>query len=92
MAKRKVGAKAETPYNLTVKILGKFFTSTGATLVDAVNNLEIRNAKGMSVWKVEHNGKVVEKILGGPLTFRLFNSAGMVREIVLKNFTTLFNL
>lgn len=84
--------KQVNPYILTVKVLGKLWKSTGETFEEAINNLNIKNAKGMSVWKLGYSGLLKEKIVAPLLTFRVLNTKGSIRDIALKNFKSLFGL
>jgi len=78
------------PYSITVKVLGKLHTATGGTLDEAISNLKIKNAKGMSVWKVSHNGVVRERVIMPAQTFRVFGFHGMARDIVMKHINEIF--
>lgn len=91
MKKKKiVKEKKEDLYKVSVKMMGKFFTSTGVTLDGALGKIEIRNPRGVSVWRVEHNGKIIEKILQPFITTNIFRTHGTLREVALKKFSLLF--
>ena len=77
-------------YSIQVKCFGKWWASKGETLEAAISNMKIPNAKGMSIWKVVHNGNVKEKVVGHLITSRLLNSRGVVKEVAMKQFKLLF--
>ena len=78
-------------FKVSVKVLGKFYNAQGATLEDAISKLDIKNPKGMSVWKVERNGKTREKVLQPFITANLFKAHGIYRDIAIKKFSLLFD-
>lgn len=82
--------KNKDGYKVSVKVLGKYWTSNGETLEEALSKLKIPNAKGLSVWKVEYDGRVKEKIMMPNITARLFGMSGLAKEIALKQFRTMF--
>ena len=75
---------------ISVKNQGKIWTSDGKNLEEAITNLKIPNAKGMSVWKVDADGEIREKIVAPSVTYRLFNTHGITRDVALKQFKLLF--
>ena len=80
------------PYTASVKILGKFYQSTGVTAKEAIQSLPITGiAKGMAILSVTHDGKVKEKVMTSPQTFRLFSGGRIMREVALKNISLLFD-
>ena len=87
--KKKLDEKLDN-YKVTVKILGKFYQNEASTLEDAILGLKIPNAKGISVWTMEHLGKKIERVLQGALTMRLFSLNGLAKEVALKQLVTRF--
>lgn len=81
-----------TPYKATIKVMGKTYEATGPTIKDAISNLKPTNCKGKGILVVSKGDKSKEKILMPALTFRLFNTFGMSKEIALKNAGLLFDL
>lgn len=77
-------------YEINVKIFGKRWQSKGVTLEEAISNLSIPNARGVSVWTVRNGDTVREKVVSNSITSRLFNSHGMMKDIALKQIKTLF--
>lgn len=71
--------------------MGKFYSATGASFDEAVDKIKIPNAKGMSIWRWEKEGKVREKIMQPLWTLRFFGAHGLSRDILLKNFRQMFN-
>lgn len=88
--KKTVADKDSGIYKITVKIFNKLFTSEGKTLEEALSKLNVKNAKGLSVWSVERDGKITQKVVQSAMTFRLFNSRGISRDVALKNFNLMF--
>ena len=79
-------------YILTVKVLGKLFTATGKNFDEAFDNLGIKNAKGISVWTFEHEGRKREKVVGSAITSRVFTLKGLAGEIARKNLNALLGV
>lgn len=77
-------------YKATVKILGKIYSSTGATLLDVIRNLKPTNCKGRGILVIEHNGSKKERILTNVLAYRLFNSHGLTKDVAIKNVSLMF--
>lgn len=74
------------PYNASIKILGRTYTSSGKDVREAIEALKLGGvAKGVSILEIVHGKKRKSVILPPPTTFRVFSSSGTVREIALKN-------
>lgn len=78
------------PYSISIKILGKVFESSGDTVEEALLKLPVKNAKGRSIITVEHDGLKKERIFMPPVTFRLFNTIGITKDIAIKQIAALF--
>ena len=78
-------------FKATVKIFGKTFTATDSSVAGAISKLKPGNCKGKCVLIVECDGVKKEKILMPLITFRLFGTHGLSKEIALKNASLLFN-
>ena len=80
-------------YTASLKCLGKRYTGTGASVIDAVKNLPIRVARGMSVLSIEREGKVQTHVMSAVITKRLFGNIGhLAKEIAHKQLLTRFDL
>lgn len=80
-------------YWAKLKIAGKEYHAEAETLEDVVLNLKPLVKKGVGILTVRHGEKEIQKILSGPMTFKLFNIVSrLTREIALKNLKTLFTL
>lgn len=77
-------------YAATLKVLGKTYLGKGANVWDAVDNLAPGNVKGKAIISITHNGVTRERILMPRATMRLFNTAGLSRQVALKNISVLF--
>ena len=89
--------KTKTPkvkkadYKASIKVFGKVITSKGATVLEAIENLDVGKLnKGVSVLEVSHDGKSVSKILPTIQTARLFSPSPMTRQVALKNISPRF--
>ena len=83
---------AVKPYNASIKILGKTYTSTGSSVREAIEALKLGGvAKGVSVLEIVHGENRKSIILPRVQTFRVFSSSGIVREISLKNLSLRFS-
>ena len=84
---------AEKLYFAKLKIAGKEYHAEAATLEDAILNLKPLVKKGVGILTVKHGDKEIQKILSGPMTFKLFSVVSRLsREIAFKNLKTLFVL
>jgi len=89
--KKKVVKKVEL-YHASIKLLTGVFTSEGATVKEAVENLKITNVKGKAILSIEKGGKRQDKIFPPPVVFRLFSASKLMREIALKQVVMRFDL
>jgi len=89
---KKRAVKAKKDYGASIKVLGKVYTARGSTAREAIEGLSVRNAKGMSVMTITKGGSFKSKILGAPLTSRLFSPSKLMREIALKHASLMFDL
>jgi len=80
------------PYQLKLKIMGKTYASKGKTVTEALQKLEIRNARGHGVLQVTKGKDVVERILTGFQITRMFNLSPTIQEVTRKQVSNLFNL
>ena len=80
------------PYKATVRVMGKTFTSTGTSSQDAVFKLKPGNCKGKGILTIEKGKVSRERILMPDVTFRLFNTTGVSKEVALKNIGILFDI
>lgn len=78
-------------YELSLKVMGKVYTSSGDTLSEAITNLGATGSKGIGVLTIKHGDRVKDKILTKLLTDRLFNTHGLHQQIILKQVETIFN-
>jgi len=81
-------------YDLTVKVLGRLYTSKGKTLEEAIEKLDVGSgAKGMSIFTVKKGDKTQEKIFTSIATARLFGAGGATtRGIIMKQALQMFNI
>lgn len=78
-------------YTVSMKVLGQTYSAKGATVVDALKLLVIKNPKGKTIMTVEKGGIKKEKIIMPFILTRLFASSRISREIALKNTSLLFS-
>lgn len=82
--------KQNNVVSVVLKVMGKTYKATADSLEKALNELKPLNCKGKGVLAVEREGSVKERILSPVVTFRLFNSHGLTKEIAIKNMCNLF--
>lgn len=82
--------KGKSDYKAFVKIMGKTYTSTGVSVLDAIKNLKPQNSKGRAILTIEHDGAKKDRIFMPVLSYRLFNTAGITKDVALKNAASLF--
>lgn len=86
---KKTAKKEE--YTADIIVLGRKYSAKGKTIRDAIDGLEVGIARGKGVLAITHDGKTKERILNHVQLGRLFNTAGVSREIILKNISLLFD-
>lgn len=84
--------KKEVSFVASIKVLGKTFSSNGNTALEALVSLKPECGKGVSVLTVTKGEKSKVKILPAPQTFRLFSASRLMREVMLKNLSMVFDL
>lgn len=92
---KKATKKAISPaedYNVVVKILGKNYESTGKTIIEALNNLDIRNVRGKCIMTVSKGNESKERVLMPAIVYRMLNTYGVSKEIAIKNVSLMFSL
>lgn len=77
-------------YSATIKVLGKTYKSEGLTISEAISNLKPTNCKGRSILTISNGEVSKDRVLMPAITFRLFNTVGMSKEIAIKNASLLF--
>lgn len=82
----------EPAYSVSIKIMGKFFYAKGDSVIEALKNLSVGNTKGMAVLTVSKGEQRNEKILNVAQTYRLFAPSRTLREVGLKQVSSLFKL
>jgi len=91
MKKATKKAKVSDDYNVSIKVLGKTYEAKGTSVKEALEKLTIRNLKGVrGIVTVEHGDVKKDRILMPLQATRLFNSHGLMREVAIKNVSTLF--
>lgn len=86
----KTTKKAEA-YALSIKVLGKTYTSKGETVKEGLQNLKVGNvAKGMSVLRITKGGVAKDKVIPPAQTAKLFSLSPLMREIAIKNVSLMF--
>lgn len=74
--------------SVSIKVMGKVYKATGASVSEAIGNLKPGNVKGVGVLIVGTK----ERILMPNVVYRLFNSHGIGRDIAIKNISLLFGV
>lgn len=87
MAKTK--AKSEE-YTAKAKIMGRTFQGKGESIIKALESLETGNVHGKVILTVSKGETTKDRILPIPMARRLFNSAGLTREVTLKQVSLMF--
>ena len=89
--KKSVEKQVETPYTTNIKIFGKYYTATGNSAIEAIENLKIEGKSGgVCVLSVSKGDIKREKILNAGQVIRLFNQSPTMRQFALKNMKLLF--
>lgn len=88
---KKAAKKIESLYSVQIKIMGKLFKSEGSTLDEAIDNLKVGNAKGVSLMTVSKGEVIRNRVLTPPQTFRLFSPSKLMRAASYKQMSQIFN-
>lgn len=92
-AAKKVAKKVAAPkITASIKVQGKVYTASGATVYEALEGLTVRNAKGTGILVLTKGTRRVEKILPAFAVMRLFSLSPTMRQFQLKNLYLLFKL
>lgn len=82
--------KVEPKYKVTLYNLGRNYTSSGKTLEDAINSLDLRNCRGKAVLTVERGENKKERVIMPNILNRVLINAGLSRDIAMKQLVMLF--
>lgn len=82
--------KPERSFTAKINVLGKNFSASGASISEAISNLKPGNIKGKVILTLSKGKKIKERILMPFAAMRLFNTAGLSREVNLKHVSMLF--
>lgn len=83
----------KSSYAAKIKILGKFYESTGQTAFEAIDNLKPDGvAKGVALLIVSKGEVKQERFLPAVQVSNLFSRSRIMREIALKNTALRFGL
>lgn len=82
---KKTTTKKEPDYEVKAKIMGKTFTAKGKTIVEALEKLKTGTVAGTVIMTVKHGDNEKDRILPMTNARRLFMTAGLTREVALKN-------
>lgn len=87
---KKETKKKVLKYKASVRVLGKTYKAEGKTIYEAIEKLKPGIVNGSIILKVERGEKGKEAIVPAILAKRLFNMAGISREVQIKNASQLF--
>ena len=79
-------------YTATASIMCKNYTAKGKTILEAIRNVAVENIKGKCILTIEHGDAKKERILQPNMSFRLFSSSRLMKEIASKQVSILFDL
>ena len=82
--------KKKAEYQASAKIMGKIFKGEGETIYEAIEGIKTGGVTGMVIITVTHGKNTKDRIIPMILARRLFMTAGMTREVSLKNTILLF--
>ncbi len=90
--KKKTVKKKKKSYLASINVLGKDYKAEGETVSEAIENLEVRNAKGKAILTVSHEKDSKMKILTHVMVSRLFSLGRTPRIMALKNISMMFDI
>src|SRR3990167_9952058 len=90
---KKADKMIDSLYTATLKIFGKKYSASGSTKIEAIANLNVTNvAKGMSVLTLSKGKVSKDRLLPPRLTARLFASSRLMKEVAVKQVSSLFEI
>lgn len=81
----------KTEYTATLNLGGKKYTEKGASPMECLEKISVRNAKGRAILSVTHGDSSKDRILTTVQVSRLLSGHGLMREIALKQTASLFD-
>lgn len=91
VAKNKVILEPTPVYQSQIKVFGKIYKASGASIKESIENLKIEGkAGGASVITISKGELKREKILSAMQVFRLFTASRIMKEVAMKNILALF--
>ena len=88
---KKVSKPKASKVKAVVKINGRTYEAKGNTALEAIENLKPDERRGIGILNIIRDGVPMrDKILNRFKTNRLFNSAGLTRQIAVKQASQLF--
>lgn len=82
--------QSKKQYEATAKIMGKKYTAKGSSLMKVIEKLEPKMIAGAVILTIKHGDNEKERILPISKSRRLFLTAGLTREIAIKQTASLF--
>lgn len=79
-------------YHASIKVFGKPYEASGANILEAIANLPVKKAGGVTVLVIQKGDERQEKILPKLATIRLFAPSQAVREQAQKFQATRFSI
>lgn len=93
MTAKKTKTAKKLEYQASIKVLGAIYRGEGVSAMDAIGHLKPPGTpRGVSVLSVSKGERICTKVLGSPLTYRLFAASPLMREIAIKQLTMFFDL
>ena len=78
-------------YTATVKVMGKKFSGTGDSILEALGGITTGGIGGTIILTVKGKNGEKDRVLPLPMARRLFNTSGLTREVALKNVSLMFD-
>lgn len=92
MARKKKISDTTKTYKATLFNFGRKFESNGSSVIGVLKGFNVRNIKGKSILAIETGEERKERVLSPVMTYRLFSSHGLIKEVALKNVSLLFDI
>lgn len=77
-------------YEITLKVMGKKFTASGDTVIDALTVLKPMGIAGTCILTVCYNGECKDRVLPTVMAKRAFQMQGASREAAIKNISLMY--
>lgn len=83
--------KKKGGYVVTITCLGQKVSGSGTSVLNVLQNIELRNVRGRTIMQVQHGDVTKDRVIMPQVVMRAFNTNGFTRAICIKQIASLFD-